>query len=65
VIQVDELIGKLAAFDSRLARLVELRYFGGFTTEEAATVMGISYDQARRDWTAARAWFRVELQPKG
>jgi hypothetical protein len=30
--------------------------------EEAAAVMGVTYDQARRDWTVARVWFRTELQ---
>jgi len=62
VIAVDELLVKLASWDSRLARFVELRYFGGLTTEEAAAVLQISYDQARRDWTVARVWFRTELQ---
>lgn len=61
VIAVDELLGKLSTWDGRLAKFVELRYFGGLTTEEAAAVLGISYDQARRDWTVARAWFRTEL----
>jgi RNA polymerase sigma factor (TIGR02999 family) len=62
VIAVDELLARLSAWDARLAKFVELRYFGGLTTEEAASVLGISYDQARRDWTVARAWFRTELQ---
>ena len=62
VIAVDELLTKLSGWDSRLAELVELRYFGGLTTEEAAAVLGISYDQARRDWTVARVWFRTEMQ---
>jgi RNA polymerase sigma factor (TIGR02999 family) len=62
VIAVDELLGRLASWDSRLAKFVELRYFGGLTTEEAAAVLGISYDQARCDWTVARVWFRTELQ---
>jgi DNA-directed RNA polymerase specialized sigma24 family protein len=64
VIAVDELLARLSAWDARLAKFVELRYFGGLTTEEAASVLGISYDQARRDWTVARAWFRTELQLK-
>jgi RNA polymerase sigma factor (TIGR02999 family) len=62
IIAVDELLTKLSGWDDRLSKLVELRYFGGFTTEEAATVLQISYDQARRDWTVARVWFRTELQ---
>ena len=62
VIAVDELLARLSTWDNRLAKFVELRYFGGLTTEEAAVVLGISYDQARRDWTVARVWFRTELQ---
>lgn len=62
VIAVDELLTRLSERDPGLAKLVEARYFGGLTTEEAAAVLGISYDQARRDWTVARAWFRTELQ---
>ncbi len=62
IVAVDELLNKLTTWDARLGKLVELRYFGGLTTEEAATVMGISYDQARRDWTVARAWFRTEMR---
>jgi RNA polymerase sigma factor (TIGR02999 family) len=62
VLTVDELLTRLATWDGQLAKLVELRYFGGLTTEEAATVLGVSYDQARRDWTVARVWFRKELQ---
>jgi len=65
VLTVDELLTRLSAWDSRLANLVELRYFGGLTTEEAATVLGLSYDQARRDWTVARVWFRTELRLGG
>jgi RNA polymerase sigma factor (TIGR02999 family) len=61
VIAVDELLKKLSAMDPRLGHFVEMRYFGGLTTEEAAAVLGISYDQARRDWTVARVWFRTEL----
>jgi RNA polymerase sigma factor (TIGR02999 family) len=64
VLAVDELLARLGKWDARLAQLVELRYFGGLTTEEAATVIGISYDQARRDWTVARAWFKTELHKK-
>jgi len=62
IIAVDELLTRLSGWDGRLAKLVELRYFGGLTTEEAAVVLGISYDQARRDWTVARVWFRTEMR---
>jgi RNA polymerase sigma factor (sigma-70 family) len=47
--------------DARKSRVVELRYFGGLTTEEAAEVLGVSADTAKRDWRLARAWLLAEL----
>jgi DNA-directed RNA polymerase specialized sigma24 family protein len=40
---------------------VELRYFGGLTVEEAATVLAVSPKTVKRDWSVARAWLRREL----
>jgi RNA polymerase sigma-70 factor, ECF subfamily len=40
---------------------VELRYFGGLSVEEAAEVLGISKETAKRDWRMARAWLYTEL----
>src|SRR3954471_6137781 len=60
VIALDEALVALAKFDGRKSRLVELRYFGGLTSEEAAEVLGISPRTANREWDLARAWlFRV------
>jgi RNA polymerase sigma-70 factor (ECF subfamily) len=64
ILTVDALLAQLLVWDERLGKLVELRYFGGFTTEEAAAILGVTYDQARRDWTVARAWFRARLHTK-
>lgn len=52
---------RLAAFDPRKERIVELRYFGGLTIEEVAEVMGISEATIVREWTIAKAWLRADL----
>jgi DNA-directed RNA polymerase specialized sigma24 family protein len=47
--------------DARKARVEELRYFGGLSSDEAAEALGISPETARRDWKAAKAWLFREL----
>jgi RNA polymerase sigma-70 factor, ECF subfamily len=61
VLAVDEALSKLAQLDPRQAELVELRFFGGLSVEEAADVLGISKRAAEREWTMVRAWLRREL----
>lgn len=61
VLAVDEALDRLAAFDPRQARLIELRYFGGLSIEEAADVTGVSPATVKRDWILARAWLQREL----
>lgn len=61
VLALDEALARLAAFDPRQARLVELRFFGGLTVEETADVLGISPATVKREWSVARAWLRREL----
>ena len=56
----DALIG-LAARDRVKAELVKLRYFGGLTTQEAASILGISTATADRYWAYARAWLQNEI----
>ena len=63
--ELDEALERLSAFDARLARLVELRFFGGMTLEETARVLGVSLATVKREWTLARAWLRRELQGTG
>lgn len=58
-----ETLEELATLNSRHARLVELRFFGGLNLEEAAFVMEISQSAASRDWRAARAWLSTRLRP--
>lgn len=64
LIALDEALNKLAAEDEQEARIVELRYFSGLTIEETAEVLGISTMTVKRDWNAAKAWLRREMNPK-
>jgi RNA polymerase sigma factor (TIGR02999 family) len=58
---LDRALDRLAALDPRQASVVELRYFGGLTVEEAAAVLDVSAKTVKRDWSVARAWLRREL----
>lgn len=56
LVALDEALIRLAEFDARKARVVELRFFGGLNVEETAEVMGIHANTVIRDWSAARSW---------
>jgi RNA polymerase sigma factor (TIGR02999 family) len=56
LLALDEALGELAALDERLARTVELRFFGGLSVEETADVLGTSPRTVKRDWRKARAF---------
>lgn len=58
---LDEALDELAAIDEPQARLVELRYFGGLTLEETASVLGVSRATAAREWLTARTWLHRRL----
>jgi len=60
---LDEALERLAKRDPRQSRIVELRYFGGLSEEEAAEVLGISVRTVKRDWKMARAWLYQQLNP--
>jgi RNA polymerase sigma factor (TIGR02999 family) len=62
LVAVDDALRALAQMDERKSRVVELRFFGGLTVEETATVLMVSRDTVMRDWKLARAWLRRELQ---
>lgn len=61
VLALHESLSRMAAFNPRQERIVELRYFGGLTIEEAAEVLGISEATLVREWTVAKAWLRADL----
>ena len=56
LVAINEALDKLATEDSRKARVVELRFFGGLSMEETAQALGISLRTAHTDWAFARAW---------
>ncbi|HRP61996.1 MAG TPA: sigma-70 family RNA polymerase sigma factor [Phycisphaerales bacterium] len=62
VVALDEALTKLEQLDPRRHRVVELRFFGGLSVDEAAQVLGISRSTVESDWRSARAWLSVELE---
>jgi RNA polymerase sigma factor (TIGR02999 family) len=58
---LDEAVQKLAEFDERKSRAIELKFFGGMTTEEIGIVLGISVATVGRELRLAQAWLRREL----
>ncbi|MEO1006950.1 MAG: ECF-type sigma factor [Planctomycetota bacterium] len=58
---LDDALAELAAVDERAARVVELRFFGGLTEPEAASVLGVSERTVRGDWRSAKAFLRRAL----
>ncbi|MEQ1632824.1 MAG: ECF-type sigma factor, partial [Planctomycetota bacterium] len=61
LLALDEALARLAAFDPEKAKLVELRFFGGLSVDEAAHILDLSPRTAARDWRVARAFLRSEL----
>jgi RNA polymerase sigma factor (TIGR02999 family) len=61
LVALDDALNSLAQFDGRKARVVEMRFFGGLSVEETATVLHISPQSVQRDWKLARAWLTREL----
>jgi RNA polymerase sigma factor (TIGR02999 family) len=63
LLELDEALTRLAAFDQRLARVVEYRFFGGLTEREIADAMGVTLRTVQRDWVKARALLHRALAP--
>ena len=61
LLALDEALEKLAAQDPRKGQIVELRYFGGLTTEETADFLKISHRTVRREWRMAKVWLYCAL----
>jgi RNA polymerase sigma-70 factor (ECF subfamily) len=57
-------LSRLEKLDSRQARIVELRYFGGLTMDETAEVLGVSPRTVTREWNIAKAWLYGELKER-
>jgi RNA polymerase sigma-70 factor (ECF subfamily) len=62
IVDLHEALERLATLNSRKARVVELKYFGGLNHDEIAEVMKISTVTVRRDWMFAKTWLYDELQ---
>jgi len=62
MLALDAALEQLSSFDQRQARVVELRFFGGLSIEEAAQVLDLSATTVKREWTTARAWLYREIQ---
>ncbi len=63
LLELDAALADLSALDEREAQVVELRFFGGLTLQEAAQVLGISLATAKNDWAHAKAWLFARLKP--
>jgi RNA polymerase sigma factor (TIGR02999 family) len=61
LIALHDALERLEQLDERMARVVELRFFGGLTVKEASEVLGIAAVTVEKDWTKAKAWLRREL----
>lgn len=61
LLDLDEALYKLEEFDARLARAVELVYFGGLTTQEAADLLGVSRVTLNKDMNLAKAWLLDQI----
>jgi RNA polymerase sigma factor (TIGR02999 family) len=62
LIALDEALSKLAAFDERKCKIVEMRYFGGCTVEETAEALGLATITVIRETRVAEAWLRRAMQ---
>jgi RNA polymerase sigma factor (TIGR02999 family) len=61
LVDLDEVLTRLATVDPRMAKIVELRFFGGLTEVETAETLGLSDRTVRREWLKAKAWLHCEL----
>jgi RNA polymerase sigma factor (TIGR02999 family) len=62
LVALDEALARLAQFDQRAARVIELRFFAGMTESQVAAALHVSERTVRNDWSMARAWLHCHLQ---
>jgi len=65
LVALDDALEELVRLDPRKAKVVEMRYFGGLSVEEAAEALGVHANTIIRDWSLARAWLKRELAREG
>jgi RNA polymerase sigma-70 factor (ECF subfamily) len=61
-VALDDALDTLATFDERKSRVIELRFFGGLSVEETASVLKVSPATVMGDWRLAKAWLRREIR---
>lgn len=61
LLALDEALEKLAEFDERKSKIVELKFFGGLNEEEIAEMLGVSTRTIQREWKTSRLWLLSEL----
>ena len=61
-VALDDALEALARFDERKSRVIELRFFGGLSVEETASVLQVGPDTVMRDWRLAKAWLQAEMR---
>lgn len=65
LIDLNEALEALAAFEPQQAKIVELRFFGGLSIEETAHVLGVSVATVKREWAIAKTWLYRKLKSDG
>jgi RNA polymerase sigma-70 factor, ECF subfamily len=60
--RLDDALHALADTDVRKSRVVELRFFGGFSVDEVAAILDVSPQTVLRDWRLAKAWLQREMR---
>ena len=65
ILLVNDAVERLGELSPRLARVVECRYFAGYSDDETAKALGVTSRTVRRDWSKARAWLFAELSEPG
>ena len=64
LLALNEALNDLATLDPQQAQIVEMRFFGGLTTEEITEVLGVSAATSKRDWESAKLWLRRQLSSR-
>ena len=62
LLSLNDALEQLAKFDERKSQVVEMKFFGGLSVEETASVLRVSPDTVMRDWRLAKAWLRSEMR---
>ncbi len=62
VIELNDALDDLAQIDEQQSRIVELRFFGGLTTEETAEILEVSAATVKRDWSVAKSWLTRQMK---